>query len=733
MTESYDPVRSQIEPRAHQILNMVDFSVPPGFNLDDHGIPRFSYGPKFTGVPFGVWATLLSRHPQQFWELVSLCEASFPTWCALLGRVVVKGAGAPQPMIFNNPQRVTVARLMKRISERLPLWLIVLKSRQMGITTLISFWHYWQLWRKANVQTLFLGDKVSLLQRQINILRATHDNLPDVGNIKPTLRSDNNSKSGTIPKYELYFTRRGTRSWNSGGITVVAKNPSSVLGFQSTHCSCSEAAFWGDKGDILQLILDALLPQLPPPSSPNYLESSMIVESTPQGMNDFRDLYWENRDDKLDAKWSTIVLPWFIHDEEYFQPVPPDFEFTVDERQEQQRCTKMRLRLDGKPVTDEQMYWRHNTIRDQYDGSVDTFNEWYISDDDTCFRAGDGSVFKSDATYLHESVEIMEKQSHDLLAQANLRPDPGMDYLAGSLSFDDMPTPFGRGSRLPDNNTKALVEFVRNPKGQLRIWEPPQRGHIYTIGGDCSGGTGNDGACAHIACVTCGQQAGELYNNWLDPNGFADQCVHLGWWYNNALFNPEVNQLGSAVLKRAMSDWNYGHMCQEENWDEARLKPNKYGFSSGEHSKPVMINYARGMITNRHYRIASRRLLREMSNFYYLGLTSYGQQKTGGGRSGTAHDDTVLAWALAMWAVRQTPPGLRADFESRRYRAPSAVELGMNRTQPDLTFLGKTLNSDPYGDDGVPQSITNLFEIDGFGQDQYSAACPMSVGWQGYE
>ena len=727
----FDVVRAQVEPRAHDILQIAGFVMPAGFRPDARGVERPAYGPKFQGLPFRVWQTLLANHPSEFWEMVSICERSFPTWCALLAKVVHKGGGAAQPFIFNTAQRIAVDRLNECIERGLPLWLIILKSRQLGITTLVALWQYWQDWRKKNVQSLFLGDKVPLLQRQLDIIRAAHGAIPDIGNLRPTLRSDNKNKSGNIPKYEMFFAKRGTRDWNSGGTTVVAKNPNSVLGFQGTHVTCSEAAFWGGDGNILQIILDALLPQLPPPASPNYLESSMIIESTPNGMNDFRDLYWANKDELQDAKWQTLVLPWFIHEEEYFHVPPAGWEMSEEDRRIQALLTTRRMSIDGKPVTDEQMYWRELKIRDEYGGSVDTFNEWYISDDDTCFRAADGTVFKADAKYLQHCVEIAERDCAKVLDQGGFTPTAGLPMLAGDLQFDPLPTPFGMGDRYPDQNTKALVEFVKSPKGHLRIWEAPRKGHIYTIGADGSGGTGNDGSCAHIACVTCGQQAGELYNAWLDPNDLADQCVHLGWWYNGALFNPEVNVLGSAILKRAMSDWGYPYMCQDEAWDEARLKLHKFGFSSSEHSKPVMINYARGMIIERHYRIASRRLMREMGNFYYLGLTSYGEQRTGGGKSGNAHDDTVLAWALAMWAIRQTPASVRADFETKRYSIPSAVELGMNRTIVDGTFVGRGLVVDQFGGDDVPESISNLFELERFGEDQFGGACPLAAGWQG--
>jgi hypothetical protein len=728
-----DPVRAQIADRAHEILSLAGFFVAPGFRKDPEGQERFSYGPNFRGVPTAAWQWLFANRNAEFWELIAICERDYGTWCALLAKVVIKGGGQPQPYIWNKPQRRLNALRNYLVQKQVALWIIVLKARQMGITTDCSQYQYWQNWRKPNVVALFLGDKAKLLERRIQIVNSTHDNLPDVGNIRPTLRADNKLKGGKLPKSEVYFTSRGSKPWNSATDTIVAKNPSSVLGFQGTHVNCSEAAFWNGNGEgVLFDILEALTPQLPQRSSPNYLQSSLTVESTPNGMNDFHDLWDENKDPDIpNRKWYTCFLPWWIYDDEFAVEPPDDWDLDELELKEQKKLTKFRMADEGREVTRAQMYWRHLIIRDECGGDPDIFDVWYVGDEDTCFRAASGSVFKDDAFYLRECVTRAEEDAPKMLAEAKMPPDEGHDFLVGHMAFDDMPTPFGTSSRYPNQETKLRCEFIRDRKGALTLWEVPIRGHIYTIGGDCSGGTGNDGACAHIACVTCGRQAGELYNNWLDPNDFADQCVHLGWWYNGALFNPEVNNLGGGVLKRAMSDWQYPFMCPDEAWDEAKLKPHKYGFSTSEHSKPVMINYARGMISGRHYRIASRRLLREMANFYYLGLTSYGEQRMGGGRSGNAHDDSVLAWCLAMWAVRQTPPGIRADFETKRFAIPTASQLGMNETAGQGLFYGRGLVEDQYGDYEVPEAITRLFEVAGGFDDEWSSACPMQVGWQG--
>jgi hypothetical protein len=142
------------------------------------------------------------------------------------------------------------------------------------------------------------------------------------------------------------------------------------------------------------------------------------------------------------------------------------------------------------------------------------------------------------------------------------------------------------------------------------------------------------------------------------------------------------------------------------------------------------VSYGTNLIKQRHYRIASSRLKRELSRWYFLGLTSRGEEQYAGGRTGNGADDTVLAMFLALWAVRQCPPGARADFEMRQQHIPSAVELGLNRTNYDGMYQGKGLRADQYGGVEVPDAIANLFEL-GI-DDQLVSACPLGGGWAGY-
>jgi hypothetical protein len=727
-------VRAQIHPRAHEILSFVGIVVEPGFNKDRKGVERPAWGPQFKGISEAKWLELLTRFPNAFWELEGICRRDFPTWSALLGKVVPKGGGDAYPFIFTTPQRVLWTNgICYCLENDLPLWIVCLKARQMTITTIVALWHYWQDWRKKNVKSLFLGDRVDLLQRQLEIVRACHEGMPKVAGLKPTLRSDTKAQTGKVPKYELYMASRGGEEWNSGGMTAAAVKQNVALGAQATHVTCSEAAFWGGDGGIFQAILDALTPQLPGSSSPNYLGgfSSMIVESTPQGMNDFRDLYWDAKEvgESSDRTWLPIFLPWFIFEEGYYEEVPDGWVMSEEDQKEWAILTDLRKAHDGRPVTVEQMYWRYKMIRDKYK-SAEVFNEWYPRDDETCFRAGDGSVFKDDSTYIDQCVRAAEIDGKKLLTAANI---PHVNGTAvGDLLYDPMPAPFYYEMKVLSGPEMRTSTWSPNPKGTISIWEPPQPGHVYVVGADTSGGTGNDGACAHVACVTCGAQAAEVHSKYLDPVNFTDAVVHLSWWYNTAILNPEVNHLGSTMLKRLIFDWNYPMLARDEAWDEARFKEKKFGFSTTEHTKPVMITYMVNLIRQRHYRIASPRLRREMSKFYYLGLTSRNEEKYAGGRTGKGADDTVLACGLALWTVRQCPPGARADFEMRNIHIPNAVELGLNRTTMGFEgqWHGKALSADQYGGIDVPEAISNLFEL---GLDeQMVPSCPLGGGWGGF-
>ena len=675
-------VSAQIHPRALEILALIGIEVPEGYK---HGLV-----PNFRGVPLEKWIELHDQHALAFAELLAICESDFPTWCALLAKVVPKGGGGTGPFIFNNAQRFLWNKFYQRLIAHLPLFFVILKARQLGITTFMAAWEYWHLWRQSNVQTLMLGHNDKLAERITLMFRVFHDELPDVGDIKPRLRQDTKKKTARVPKGEIYLTTRGDLTWNSWGMTGSAANVDQ-RGFQGTHFSGSEAAFWRKLNDLK----DALLPQLPPPSSPRFLDCSVIFESSPQGRNEFYDLYQLAKNPQ--SEWECVFIPWFIQDDEYSMEVPSGWKMDSDDREVRTFLTNERKKYDGKPISLEQMYWRAHTLLNKYDSNVEAFDAEYASDDITCFMLSKNMLFQKDMKYLHACVHEAEASAPKLLEDAGFVK---AKKAVGEFSFEPLTNPFKGYSWIK----KQKPKFIYERRGNLTIWEPPHHGHIYIIGADGSGGENyRDGACAHVACVNCGRQAAEFWDNAIGPEEFTDQFYHLALLYNEAMVNPEVNYLGTIILKRLMTGWGYGNVAREEKWDEITLKQHKYGFMTSRHNKGVLVAAGVQMIKQRHYKISGEAMLDELSTFQFDGLGAFGDEQY----SAAWHkrDDRVIAYCLAMYSVRQSPK-LYGDIAQHQHAMPSAVDLKLNRSP----IAAENTRMPQSFIDQLPDGMKNVFD-----------------------
>jgi hypothetical protein len=312
----------------------------------------------------------------------------------------------------------------------------------------------------------------------------------------------------------------------------------------------------------------------------------------------------------------------------------------------------------------------------------------------------DNMLFQRDMKFLHQCVQAAEEEAPELLGDGGFKPEK---MAVGEFSFEPLENPFKGIGWMKAQKPK----FKYEKRGNVTVWEPPQDGHIYILGADGSGGENNrDGACAHVACVNCGRQAAEFWDNTVGPEEFTDNFYHLALMYNEALCNPEINYLGTIILKRLMTGWGYGNVAREEKWDEITLKKNKYGFSTTRQTKPVLISAGVSMIKERHYKISGREFLSELSTFQFDGLNSFGDEMFSAANH--KRDDRVIAYCLAMYAVRQSPK-LFSTISTLQHSMPSAVELRINASpiMPASTRLPKDFM------DQIPSAMQNIFDPGG--------------------
>ena len=594
--------------------------------------------------------------------LVTALRSDFPSFCALLLKVRPKGGGYTTAFLFNQVQRRMWREMCEALAAGKPMWFVILKFRQAGMSTFWCAWLFWQLWRQRDIQTMVVAHQLPTAETMIETMKVYYDELPDI--FKPDLREGNHGAS--IPRGEVYFADR-----RSFCLIHLAKNVD-PRGQQVTHVLETEFAMYPDPDELN----GALTPQLPPFGTPERLRSSFVIESTPKGQNEFYDMYWDSKNGE--TAYKALFFPWFLFDEQYSAEPPPEFRLSAEEKAEQRKFSRMRMNDyppedgGGKPVTREQMYWRRMTIQSDYRGNVDRFDQEYPSDDTTCFLLASKSVFRPYARYLDRCVSEASERAEKVWSEQYIGGKPVITR--GPARVRLRPTIDNRGHWTPI----SAVDFEVHPHGKWLIWEPPVQGHKYVIGADPALGVedGDSSVCSVID-VTAARQVAEFVDT-MSPERFALEIAAAGLWYNTALAVPEINSIGFVVLKRLIANISYPNLYRWPKFDEVNKYTHKRGWETNSRTKQLMVSSMISYCDDELLAIASKDLLGEMSTFEQK-ETSYGFEfNAQKGR----HDDRVMAFGLALMGLDQTPV-LVQELQRSARRLPTAKDLHLASVAPE--------------------------------------------------
>lgn len=576
-------------------------------------------------------------------ELHGIMRSDFPTFCALALRIKPKGGGRTQPFLWFNGQRIIWKRMVARMKEGKPPYIVCLKFRQGGISTFFCAWIFYQAWRQTDITCTFISHQKTTNETMISTMRVFYDEMP--ADIKPKLRPG--SRQESLPRGELYFGTDSTGKPQRSEVLLHLSDNLDPRGQQSTHVVETEFAMYKNAFELN----GALLPQLPPRGSAAYAQSSFAIESTPKGLNAFYYYFQLGLDPK--SEWVSVFLAWMVQEEEYSLALDADFgELTAEEAQLKILLSIARREIDGHDVTDEQMYYRRCFIRDKFLGDVTRWDQEFPSDPEACFLLMSESLFKNDMDYLNacirearvRAIDHWRIEGHEVTTAPNV-----------AIGWDS-------------ETRKSSYEI--DPQSAWTVWEKPLPGHRYVIGGDvCEGlgGKDNDNSTGFVLDVDTGRQVAEFARN-LKPEPYADELNAAGRWYNNALLVPEINKLGYVVLNRLLKHHAYPNMYRWPKFDEANGFTSKRGWETNSRTKLLMMSALCGHIEERTIEIASYALLTEASTFEKEG-DQYGAQAG-------KHDDRLIAMALALMGVEQTPK-LAAVYKSKS-KFPSTGALGIS-------------------------------------------------------
>nr|DAE98497.1 MAG TPA: Terminase large subunit [Bacteriophage sp.] len=266
-----------------------------------------------------------------------------------------------QPFVLNEAQMDFVQRYERQMATTGKARFIILKARQMGISTLIEALAYWYTTRNKGVKTLVLTHLDQQTQELFEITKRYHDNCWDA--FKPKATRDSTSLMN-FSGIDSAFRTATSGSRNAGhGSTV-----------QILHWS--EVSRSRNQEDMIAGVLQAI---------PNGKGTMIFLESTANGFGDYFHETWEAAV-RGENEYEPVFYPWFMMKEYVVDPTGK--EFTQEEREYQE--------LYG--LTDEQLAWRQSKIK-SFKGSearrVALFREQYPATPLEAFQSANESFIEA--------------------------------------------------------------------------------------------------------------------------------------------------------------------------------------------------------------------------------------------------------------------------------------------------------------------------------------------------
>lgn len=490
-------------------------------------------------------------------------------------------SGTVVPFRLNDAQRKLYAVAKRQQDAGKPVRLIILKARQLGFSTLTEGLIFHACATRKNVNALIVAHREDATANIFRMSKLFYDELP--APVKPMLRASN-AQELVFENPSKLRSEREARPGLRSRIRCATAGGRGIGRSDTLQCvHLSEYAFWPDGADGKASTLAGILQAVP--SLPGTM---VVIESTANGFEDFKERWDAAVAGEND--FEPVFFAWF-ENPDYSMPVVPGTEWTPEERE---------LR-DAYRLTDEQLQWRRWCIANNCGGSLDMFRQEY--------PASPGEAFLHSGTGVFDNEQIV-------------------------LRLERLPGPAGRGEF-------ADGEWTESETGAITLYELPEEGVPYVLGGDTAG-EGSDYFTAIVIDNVSGRIAAKLRQKYSEPE-YVRQIDALGRFYNNALVAIETNFSTYPVMK--LQEMKYPNQYSREREDTyTRQMRKSYGFRTDRQSRPRAIANLVEVFSSHPEWFTDRELLEEMLTFCYN--EDHRPEALAG-----KHDDLVMGAAIT-YAVR---------------------------------------------------------------------------------
>ena len=492
-------------------------------------------------------------------------------------------SGTVVPFRLNDAQRKLYAVAKRQQDEGKPVRLIILKARQLGFSTLTEGLIFHACATRKNVNALIVAHREDATANLFRMSKLFYDELP--APVKPMLRASN-AQELVFENPSKLRSEREARPGLRSRIRCATAGGRGIGRSDTLQCvHLSEYAFWPDGADGKASTLAGILQAVP--SLPGTM---VVIESTANGFEDFKERWDAAVAGEND--FEPVFFAWF-ENPDYSMPVVPGTEWTPEERD-----LKAAYQL-----TDEQLQWRRWCIANNCGGSLDMFRQEY--------PASPGEAFLHSGTGVFDNEQIV-------------------------LRLERLTSPAGRGEF-------ADGEWTESETGAITLYELPEEGVPYVLGGDTAG-EGSDYFTAIVIDNVSGRIVAKLRQKYSEPE-YVRQIYALGRFYNDALVAIETNFSTYPVMK--LQEMEYPNQYSREREDTyTRQMRKSYGFRTDRQSRPRAIANLVEVFSSHPEWFTDRELLEEMLTFCYN--EDHRPEALAG-----KHDDLVMGAAITYAARHQ--------------------------------------------------------------------------------
>lgn len=520
------------------------------------------------------------------------------------------------PFKINRPQRKLLKVLEKLRVANEPIWVIILKARQWGGTTLVEIYMGWiQLIHKRMWNSLIVGS----VEKQAKVARAMYQTLIDkypkqVQDI--SLRTFEQTKDKIIPE--------------RGCVINIAsmEKPENIRAQDLNGTHWTEVGSWkqtlGKRPEDLEQSVLGTLEKIP--------YSYWGIESTAKGTGNYFHRKW------LSAvagnnNMTPVFIAWYEIEKNVIR-----FKSELEKIEFIKSLNEYEMFLWDSGATLEGINWYRLTLKD-YEGDHWRMKAEAPTNAQEAFQATGRRAFQPSYT----------KWMDDTVKPPVFIGDTFPNMLSGPDALHD-------------------IKFESTPNGNLKIWKKPNDPPVpkgfkmknrYIVAVDVGGRTEQADYSVITVIDRFWMEQGDvpvIVSTWrghLDQDLFAWKAAQVAKYYENALLvfesntydqdnDTEGNHLDTLLNEVATHYTNMYTRTRPELIAEGA--PRVWGFQTNKTTKPMIVNKYNGLLRDKGFLEFDQEAVNE-ANFYEI------KDKGRYGNVDGQHDDILMTRMIGLWVA----------------------------------------------------------------------------------